>query len=299
MPEFTQDLNITLHLRDGRALGAAITGKSGGYPIFHFHGSGSSRLEVSLLAELAEQRGALLIGLDRPGYGLSERKPGGRLLDWPADVAEAADQLGIARFAVDGLSAGGPYALACAYQIPSRLTACALISSVPPPQLMRQAGPAWMRLTWQVGKLFPSLFRLFLRLAVKDQAPSLAEAEKMLLRGSRFMAPADVNLMQDPVLRTGIAQAFVESLRSGGQGERDSAMALLPDWGFTPQQVQLEHISIWHGLADRVMPVAPQRLLAEQLPHCTAHFIAGEGHFSLIVNHAGYILDTLVGSTFR
>jgi pimeloyl-ACP methyl ester carboxylesterase len=114
---------------------------------FHFHGAGRSRLEVKLMALQAKQHGMLLISLDRPGYSLSQPKPGTYLLDWPADVVNVADQLGIDKYAVDGVSAGGPYALACAYQIPSRLTACAMISSFPPGELMLQVGPPWMRLT--------------------------------------------------------------------------------------------------------------------------------------------------------
>lgn len=293
--EFLQNLDTILRLPDGRALGAAIIGKPGGYPIFHFHGSGSSRLEVSLMAPMAEQHGLLLVGLDRPGYGLSDLKPGARLLDWPANVLEVADQLGIGSFAVAGISAGGAYALACAYQIPSRLTACALISGLPPGQLMRQAGPAWMRLTWWFGEHFPSLFRLFLRLAIKDRAPSLADAEKMLMRASRIMADADLKVMQDPILRNGIARAFVESLKSGAQGDRESAMTCIPSWDFAPQQIQFERITIWHGEDDRVVPIAPVRLLAQQLPNCKAFFYPGEGHFSLIVNHAEEILATLKG----
>ncbi len=293
--EHRQNLDITLHLHDGRALGAAMTGKPAGYPVFHFHGSGSSRLEVSLMAPLAEQHDVRLIGLDRPGYGLSDFKPGARLLHWPADVLEAAGQLGIDRFAVSGISAGGAYALACACQIPDRLTSCTLISTVPPADLIARAGPAWMRLAWWFGGRFPSLFKLILHLFIKDQAPSLADAEKMLLRPSRFMTDADHQLMQDPAIRNGIAQAFVESLRSGGQADRESITALMAPWGFTPQQVKVEQIFIWHGEDDRVIPVAPVRLLAHQLPHCTAHFYPGEGHFSLIGNHALEILANLKG----
>jgi pimeloyl-ACP methyl ester carboxylesterase len=64
---------------------------------------------------MAESSGVQLIGLDRPGIGRSDAKAGYRLLDWPDDVVEVADGLGIERFAVEGLSGGGPYALACAH----------------------------------------------------------------------------------------------------------------------------------------------------------------------------------------
>jgi pimeloyl-ACP methyl ester carboxylesterase len=42
-------------------------------------------------------------------------------LDWPQDIVAFADSLAIERFAVVGFSAGGAYALACAYKIPDRL----------------------------------------------------------------------------------------------------------------------------------------------------------------------------------
>jgi pimeloyl-ACP methyl ester carboxylesterase len=294
---YLHNTDITLRLRDGRTLGAAITGNADGYPVFHFHGSSSSRLEVSLMSSLAEQHGVLLIGLDRPGYGLSDPKPGARLVDWTQDVFEAADQLEIDRFAVDGISAGGPYALACAYQIPARLTACGLISSAAPGPVIRQSGPVWMRLAWGFGEYSPGLMKLIVRLVIKNQTPSLAEAEEMLRRPSHFMSETDHKLMQDARIRSGVAQAYVEGLRSGAQGDRDGAIALLSPWGFTPQQVQLEHLYLWHGEDDQVMPVAPLRLLAQQLPHCTARFYPGEGHFSLIFNHFEEILMALKGSS--
>ncbi len=59
--------------------------------------------------------------------GLSTFKPYRRLLDWPDGVVELADNLPLDRFAVVGFSGGGPYALACAYKIPHRLTACTTV----------------------------------------------------------------------------------------------------------------------------------------------------------------------------
>src|SRR5262249_37296071 len=97
-------LDGTLRLRDGRALGYLEVGSREGWPLLHFHGDPSSRLEVLLLAEQAASLGVRLIGLDRPGIGRSDTRPGFRLMDWPDDVVEAADQLGIERFAVAGLS---------------------------------------------------------------------------------------------------------------------------------------------------------------------------------------------------
>src|SRR5215472_17038905 len=115
--------DTAIHLRDGRRLAVMEIGKSQGFPIFHFHGNGSSRLEVLTVQAEAERACVRLISLDRPGIGGSDERRGYRLLDWPDDVVEGADQLGIERFAVEGLSGGAPFALVCAYKIPHRLTA--------------------------------------------------------------------------------------------------------------------------------------------------------------------------------
>ncbi|MFQ5794940.1 MAG: alpha/beta fold hydrolase [Candidatus Bipolaricaulia bacterium] len=53
-------------------------------------------------------------------------------MDWPDDVVELADALGIDRFAVSGWSFGGPYVATCTFKIPDRLTAAGLIASRAP-----------------------------------------------------------------------------------------------------------------------------------------------------------------------
>ena len=131
-------------LADGRRIGCLEVGRADGLPIFHCHGNGSSRLEVVLLADLASAAGVRLIGLDRPGVGHSDPAPGRTLIDWPDDVAQVADRLQIERFGIEGVSAGGAYALACADRMADRLTGCALVSSMCPPELLQQAAPVWM-----------------------------------------------------------------------------------------------------------------------------------------------------------
>ena len=78
-------------LKDGRTLGYGEWGDRAGRAIFYFHGYPGSRYEAALADETANRIGARIIGLDRPGMGLSSLKPGRQLLDWSDDVSEAAD----------------------------------------------------------------------------------------------------------------------------------------------------------------------------------------------------------------
>ena len=58
--------------------------------------------------------GLRLITVDRPGYGRSSGQPERRFADWPADVSELMESLGVESFSIVAHSSGGPYALACA-----------------------------------------------------------------------------------------------------------------------------------------------------------------------------------------
>ena len=106
----------TIRLRDGRLLGYAEYGVPEGKPVLHFNGFPGTRFEASLIADAAARVGVRLIGVDRPGMGLSDFQPGRRILDWPDDVLELADALGLERFAVMGVSGGGPF---CALRSPA------------------------------------------------------------------------------------------------------------------------------------------------------------------------------------
>lgn len=127
----------TCRLPDGRRLGfldtAALTpgAMDPALPaIFYFHGFPGSRLEAAFLP----LDGCRLIGVDRPGYGLSDPAPERRLGDFARDVAALADHLGIARFAVLGVSGGAPYAAACAHALPGRVAAAGLVCGLGPPE---------------------------------------------------------------------------------------------------------------------------------------------------------------------
>ena len=201
-------------------------------PVFHFHGHGSSRLEALMLEDAANRLGLRVIALDRPGIGRSDPKDGDRLLDWPDDVAEAADQLGLERFAVQGMSAGGPYALACAHQYPARVTACALVSAVPPPDIARRAGPRARRLAWWVAYRFPNYLRRRLQQFRPDDPPREDMVNARMLRVAQWLGGEDLRLMQIAELRAVLARTMMETARQDGAGNRDEIARLVQPWGF-------------------------------------------------------------------
>src|SRR5690606_28847831 len=121
-----------LILRDGRALHFMEFGRPDGVPAFGFHGTPGSRFMFRLADPAASRLGLRLIAPERPGFGLSSFQKRRKLSDWASDMRELADALGIDRFAVAGVSGGGPYAAACAALMPERVLAAALVSPMGP-----------------------------------------------------------------------------------------------------------------------------------------------------------------------
>jgi pimeloyl-ACP methyl ester carboxylesterase len=283
-----------LPLRDGRTLAFIEVGPASGTPVFHFHGHGSSRLEALALADAAEKTRVRLIAFDRPGIGFSSPRNGDRLLDWPHDVAEAAEQLGIARFAVQGMSAGGPYALACAHALSDRVTACSLISAVPPPGIALLAGPAMRRFAWWVARTFPN----YLRRRLQDFRPdeiSEAMVRARMVRIGQWLGGEDLRLMQDPIKLDLLARTMLETGRQNGQGNRNEIERLVRPWGFDIRKIAVP-VYLFHGDQDRIMHVGPARRMARALRNCVATFYAGEGHFSVLVNRADELMGALAGA---
>src|SRR3546814_1265419 len=129
-PFAAESANRTCPLPGARKLGYAEGGDREGAPVFYFHGFPGSRLEATLLPA----HGLRLIGVDRPGYGLSSPKPWRKLADWPKDIAVLADFLKLVRYGVVGVSGGGPYASSVAHGLGKRVNALALICGLGPPE---------------------------------------------------------------------------------------------------------------------------------------------------------------------
>jgi len=199
-----------IELQDGRMLGYAEYGASEGVPVFYFHGFPGSRLDYLFFddGEAASKANARIIAADRPGYGLSGSKRNRAILDWPDDVLALADALQIDRFGVLGISGGGPYAAACAFKIPERLTATGIVSGMGPPDAPGMKDGV----SWTIpGK--PSILR---RLVLMLASMGLQrDPDQFLSRSKETFAETDRQLLDQPELAKALLQGLQEAFRSG------------------------------------------------------------------------------------
>jgi pimeloyl-ACP methyl ester carboxylesterase len=272
----------TLLLRDGRRIGCAEYGRPDGVPGFYFHGHPGSRLEPELAEDAAAEAGVRVIALDRPGYGLSDLRPGRTILDWPRDVAEVADLLGLGSFSVLGSSGGGPYALACGHELPDRVTKVGVVSGLGPRDLPGATeGMRWAnRVGFDLGARFPPLARL----AMSSMGRKVKRRpERVLDAIGRAMSTSDADIVARPEVRRVLAAVFAEAFRQGSRGAADDIVLLGRPWGFRPEEVR-PPVVLWQGEDDVLVPPAMGRSLAARIPNCEPTFVPGEGHL-LIVDH--------------
>ncbi len=119
-------------LADGRRIGYAEFGDAQGAAVLAIHGTPGSRLMFALTDKAARDRRLRIVAPERPGYGLSDFRRKGTLTHAADDMTAFADALGLDRFAVIGVSGGGPYAIAAAASMADRIALLALISPVGP-----------------------------------------------------------------------------------------------------------------------------------------------------------------------
>jgi pimeloyl-ACP methyl ester carboxylesterase len=287
MPLDSIVLGQTVPLRDGRRLGYAEYGRRDGKPGFYFHGHPGSRLEPEFAGEASAEAGLRIIALDRPGYGLSDFLPDRTILDWPRDVAEVADMLGLSVFSVIGSSGGGPYALACARELPDRITKVGLISAVGPydapgtTEGMRRRN----RIGFQLGARFPPLTRL----AMWSMARQMRrDPERTLDAVAEAMSSTDAELAARPEVRRVLAADVAEAFRQGSRGAAFDVVLLGRPWGFRLDEITAR-VFLWQGELDVLVPPAMGRHLAAEIPNCHATFFPEEGHL-LFVEHISEIV---------
>jgi pimeloyl-ACP methyl ester carboxylesterase len=278
-------------LSDGRALGYSEWGHPDGAPVLGFLGTSLSWL-AHLGDEAPRAAGVRLILVDRPGYGLSDLQPGRTLLDWPRDVTELADDLDIERFAVFGMSGGGPHAAACGYALADRITTLGLVSSPAPvwdrPEL-RFSAPPHRRPMIELAERDPGLVAIQL---LEDCRAELEQMGRESRNGTAGVPAADQVVMANPDVRARFEAAKLETVARGPEGyAHDLFLLYVAPWGFQPEDISVE-TEIWQGNADNAVSPKVAEFFSETVPRSRLRMVPGAGHL-LLWSHTEEVLRSL------
>lgn len=275
----------TIDLAGGRRMSFAEYGDATGPPVIALHGTPGSRLKFSSIAPAATRHGLRIIAPDRWGYGGTDAVRRPTLAGYAADVLELADRLGIERFALLGISGGGPYAAAAANVAGERLTRLALVSPV---------GPVRLTPPGDVSQFHRFCFLVLPRLSGVPRAAF--EAYRLLLTWVPSLAvriatsaAADRKLMQDPEQRLAIARVFQAGLARSARGPVMDIEAFAGLWDI--RELSPGQARTWIGLNDQNVPVAAARTLAALMGADLVE-IAGAGHYWFTAHHDD-VLDWL------
>jgi pimeloyl-ACP methyl ester carboxylesterase len=283
----------TISAGDGRQLCVEMAGQPDGTPVLVHNGSPNSRhLYGGWIAD-AGQKGIRLISYDRPGYGGSTADPGHDVASGARDVRAIAEALGHERLGIWGISGGGPYALACAALLPDLAVAVGVVASPAPYGIEDFDFFAGM------GELNAEDMKLFLanpgesrRRHHEEWEQIAAATPEQLAEGIKtLLSPVDAEALTGDLARW-LARSTTDGLAAGDQGWWDDGAAHLTNWGFDLRDIRVP-VKIWHGRADRFVPVQHGQWLAANVPGAEADFSDRDGHLTMI-GRAGEIHDWLL-----
>lgn len=283
-------------LADGRRLAYREFGDPNGHPLIALHGTPGSRLKFEVAEPAARARRLRVIAPDRWGYGATDAHPEPSLARYADDITQLADGLGLDRFAVLGVSGGGPYASAVAAELGKRVSALAMAAPVGPiageddreiSAFHRLCFGALAQTPMAVGAVF-SAFR-----AVLGVSPAIGMRLAMLR-----IAAADQQVLRQPSVSGRLGQTFIEGLRPGVTGPIIDLGLFGARW-----DVQLETIvtpaRLWLGTTDQNVPRSAARRLAARVPGCDLVEIDGAGHLWIAGNYGtalGWVADVAIDS---
>ncbi len=282
--------DVTLILSDGRELSYVEHGFPTGYPVFYFHGFPGSRLQASDFHTFAYTKRCRLFGIDRPGMGLSTFNRQGTLLSWANDITELANSLGISKFSIIAHSGGAPFALACGYALPQRVSHIALVSGMPPTTLPEAVVD--MQLGFRVINMLVRNVPGFPRLLMYLQKNILLKPA-IFERIMQQMPIIDREIFKHLNIKERLLMASKEAFCQGITGAAYEFRLITKKWGFNLEDIDIP-VSIWQGGLDPQVPASSARFFSSRLPNSTLKLLEHDAHLSVLYNYIEEIFEVTV-----
>jgi pimeloyl-ACP methyl ester carboxylesterase len=269
----------TVRTADGRTLAYAEWGDPDGLPVVFHHGTPGTRLDRH--PDDAVYDGFRVLAADRPGYGRSDRDPGRTVASVAKDTAALADELGLERFVVLGVSGGGPHALACAALLPGRVARAAIVVGAAPsddPDFDFLAGMAEINLK-EFGAALRGREAIEAELAQYVET-TRANPEAVIDEIASELPEYDREVLERPPVRAVFRESLAESVRQGTAGWADDDLAFARGWGFRLEEVNVP-VRLWQGELDVLVPRSHGEYLATKIPDSAFELVPGAGHMLL------------------
>jgi pimeloyl-ACP methyl ester carboxylesterase len=267
-----------INLAGGRRLGYAEYGEPSGTLVLWCHGMPGARRQVPLGARDAAARlGLRIVCVERPGVGDSTDHLYGRIAEWASDAGEVVDRLGHDRFLTVGLSAGGPYALACAHELGDRVMAVGLLGSLVPTAGEDAVADGLVALSERFNGIL-RLSRRPLGIALWAFVRAANPFSHLIVQAfGRVMPEGDRRVLSDSELEA----VFVDDLTRGSERQflafvNDLILVGRP-WGFRLHDITVP-VRWWHGDSDPFVSLQQAQAAAAMLPDVEFTVRPGESH---------------------
>jgi len=277
----------TFSLPDGRQLGYCIVGE--GKPVLYFHGTASSRLEILLLEKFAFANRLQIIGVDRPGFGLSTFAPRKNLSDFAYDVDLLVEHLRLDQVAVLGWSGGGVFALAYVALFPERVSKAVVVGA---PALPFDVATAHNSSLARFAMKIPFLGMLALRSMKAQVLKANANIDKFLAskdaeKTLKGWSAEDVKFFSDKAWVTLLYTSMAEAFRQGNQGVKavlQEHTLFMKPWDVPLTRVPCGKVFVWQGTEDKTCRVDNAFRLAREVSNAHVQIFKGKGHFVMFDN---------------
>lgn len=276
-----------LHLPDRRILSYALYGPTDGWPVMYFHGTPSSRLEITLLSEYGIEVEKLLshlhlqlIAVDRTGMGLSTYNPNAGFLSFASDVHFLMDYLKIMAASAFCWSGGGPFALALAWKYPDRIKnvfiLCGFSRQFTANVLAEMKLNRWYFLA---AKHLPLVLKGGMNVLRRNTATIKVP------RWLTGLPPVDYELIKYPAKLQMLARLTLkEACRQGANGPVQEARLYFKDLGFSISEL-LQPVHFWWGTEDRSVTKMHAQAVEKEIKNSIMHYTKGEGHLSVYIRY--------------
>lgn len=198
-----------------------------------------------------------------------------------------------------GISGGGPYALACAAVLPrERLKSVSVVCGMGTPDMSKKGMNWWHWAGFTFGyAYFPGLCRWWFGREPAAQL-HLSDKKRLDLMQSQFSTskphPKDVEVVKNEGFQLYVRssrQAFAKGMHALAQDGR----LISTDWGFRIEDIRPHSpVQLWYGKLDNCVPAVHGKQTAERLGVNARLRVEDETHWSINVNWREQVLEDLV-----